>query len=154
MPPHQPRALRAYGARMASPRPDLRRRAVALAAAIATVALGLASRRFGGALPEFIATYAGDTLWALLVYLLATMLAPSASIARRALSALAFAFAIELSQLYHAPWIDEIRANRLAALVLGSGFLWSDLVCYTAGIAFGAAVEALAGRATRDARSA
>ena len=136
---------------MAPLRPDLRRRAVAFAAAIATIALGLASRRYAEALPDFIAAYAGDTLWAILVYLIATILAPSASIRHRAGAALAFAFAIEASQLYHAPWIEEIRANRLAALVLGSGFLWSDLACYAVGVALGAAGEALAFRPMRRA---
>lgn len=134
---------------MTTPGPRLRRRATALAAAIATIALGLASRRHGSALPEFIAAYAGDTLWALLVYLLATVLAPSAPIAHRAIAAIAFAFAIETSQLYRAPWIDGLRATRLGALVLGSGFLWSDFACYATGIAFGAGAEALAARATR-----
>lgn len=127
-----------------------RRRAIAIAAALATIALGLASRRYAPALPDFVAAYAGDALWALLVYLLATVIAPSAPIARRAIAALAFAFAIETSQLYHAPWIDGLRANRLGALVLGSGFLWSDLVCYTAGVACGASTEALLTRSARE----
>lgn len=143
-----------YRVRVTTQGPRLRRRGIALAAAIATIALGLASRRFGAVLPEFVAAYAGDTLWALLVYLLATVLAPSAAIAQRALAALAFAFAIEASQLYHAPWIDGLRATRLGALVLGSGFLWSDLACYTAGIALGACAEALFTRRARDASRA
>lgn len=121
-------------------------RVKALIASMALVALGLASRRHAAALPDFIALYAGDTLWALLVYTLLTLACPRAAIPTRAMSALAFAFAIEASQLYRAPWIDALRASRLGALVLGSGFLWSDLACYTAGIACGAAVEALATR--------
>ena len=36
-----------------------------------------------------------------------------------------FSLTVELSQLYHAPWIDELRQIRLAALLLGQGFLWS-----------------------------
>lgn len=38
------------------------------------------------------------------------------------------------SQLYHAPWIDSIRATSLGGLVLGFGFLVSDLICYTCGV--------------------
>ena len=34
---------------------------------------------------------------------------------------------VEESQLYHASWIDSIRGTTLGALVLGHGFLWSDL---------------------------
>jgi hypothetical protein len=54
---------------------------------------------------------------------------------------LAFAFVIEFSQMFHTPWLDALRAHRLAALVLGQGFLWSDLACYAAGIAVGIYVE-------------
>lgn len=126
-----------------------RRRAVALALAAATVALGLASRRYGAALPESVAAYSGDTLWALLAYLIATAAAPCAPVTHRAAAALAFAFAIETSQLYHAPWIDDIRGTRLGALVLGSGFLWSDFACYAAGVALGAAAEALLAHRSR-----
>jgi Protein of unknown function (DUF2809) len=54
---------------------------------------------------------------------------------------LVLAFAVEVSQLYHAPWIDGIRSTTLGGLVLGFGFLWSDLVCYLVGIAAGALAE-------------
>ena len=129
--------------RMGPPLTQRRKRLLALAAAAATIALGLASRRFADQLPDFVATYAGDTLWALLVYLLATACAPSTTILRRAIGAALLAYAVEASQLYRADWIDAIRDTRLGALVLGSGFLWSDLICYSVGIAIGAATEAL-----------
>jgi hypothetical protein len=54
-----------------------------------------------------------------------------------------FAFGIELSQLYHARWIDQIRHTRAGGLVLGYGFLWTDLLCYVIGIAIGCALEML-----------
>lgn len=54
---------------------------------------------------------------------------------------LVLAFAVEVSQLYHAPWIDGIRSTTLGGLVLGFGFLWSDLVCYLVGIAAGSLAE-------------
>jgi hypothetical protein len=103
--------------------------------------LGLASRRFGEHLPEFVARYAGDTLWALLAFLAMSCLRPRASLGRRAAGALLFAYAIELSQLYRAPWIDAVRRTTLGGLVLGFGFLWSDLLCYAIGILFGAAID-------------
>jgi len=107
------------------------------------VILGLASRRYSENLPEFISTYAGDTLWALMAFLLIGFLFPSLSILKVAAIALFFSFFIEFSQLYHAPWIDDIRQNRLAALVLGRDFLWSDLVCYSVGVAMGVMTELL-----------
>jgi hypothetical protein len=63
------------------------------------------------------------------------------SILTRAGISLALAFLVEVSQLYHAPWIDGIRNTTLGGLVLGFGFLWSDLVCYLIGIVAGALIE-------------
>jgi VanZ family protein len=48
---------------------------------------------------------------------------------------------IEISQLYHSPWIDVIRKTTIGGLVLGYGFLWSDIVCYIVGIAIGVILE-------------
>ncbi|OQY52823.1 MAG: DUF2809 domain-containing protein [Candidatus Parabeggiatoa sp. nov. 2] len=105
------------------------------------VVLGLGSRAYPELLPDFIAKYAGDTLWALMAFLLIGFTFPRLSTVKVATIALLFSLFIELSQLYHAPWIDEIRRYRLVALVIGRGFLWSDLVCYSTGVAMGALGE-------------
>lgn len=105
------------------------------------MALGLGSRRFGTSLPTLVATYAGDTLWALTVFLVAGALSPRARMSRRAAIALAVSYGVEISQLYHAPWIDSLRRSTLGGLTLGVGFLWSDLVCYTVGVAAGVLLE-------------
>jgi hypothetical protein len=105
------------------------------------VVLGLGSRAYPELLPDFIAKYAGDTLWALMAFLLIGFTFPRLSTVKVATIALLFSVCIELSQLYHAPWIDEIRRYRLVALVIGRGFLWSDLVCYSVGVAMGALGE-------------
>ena len=105
------------------------------------VALGLASRRYAAALPAFVAEYAGDTLWASMAFVGIGLLAPRWPSLRVAFAALALSYAVEVSQLYHAPWIDTIRSTRIGALVLGYGFLWSDLVCYTVGVALAVVTE-------------
>jgi hypothetical protein len=56
--------------------------------------------------PEFLAEYAGDTLWALMLYLLVGTLLAGRPVLTRAAISLALAFLVEVSQLYHAPWID------------------------------------------------
>ena len=76
-------------------------------------------------------------------FFLAALLFPRVPTARLALGAAAFALAIELSQLYHAPWLDAVRATRPGALILGFGFLWSDLACYAVGIALAALIDCL-----------
>lgn len=109
--------------------------------AVAVVFVGLASRRYQAVLPEFVGEYAGDTLWALMLSLLVSALLAGRTVAYRATISLVLAFLVEISQLYHAPWIDSIRNTTLGGLVLGFGFLWTDLVCYTVGIIIGAVAE-------------
>jgi hypothetical protein len=108
---------------------------------VTTIILGLASRRYAHAIPSFMAEYAGDTLWAAMVFFGLALLLPKRSTCALAVSALAVAFAVEFSQLYHVPWLDAIRSTWLGALVLGQGFLWSDLVCYTVGVAAAVMVD-------------
>jgi hypothetical protein len=102
---------------------------------IATIALGLASRRFPSAFPVVVARYGGDALWAGMVFWLIALLRPATATSRVAVAAFTLALTVELSQLYHAPWLDTLRASRLGALALGQGFLWSDLVSYAVGVA-------------------
>jgi hypothetical protein len=119
-----------------------RRHPFARLALIALVAcLGIGSRRFAGHLPGFVAAYAGDTLWALAAFLGIGLLLPTASTGRVALLALAFSVLIEVSQLYHAPWIDSIRRTTLGGLVLGFDFVRSDLACYAVGVGLGILIE-------------
>ena len=88
-----------------------------------------------------IEQYSGDTLWALMVFLGMAFVLYKKPTWVIGISAFFFAYGIELSQLYHAPWIDQIRGTTLGGLVLGYGFLWSDLVCYTVGIALGIGID-------------
>lgn len=120
-----------------------RRVTYALATALAIV-VGLASRRFPGLFPAVLGKYPGDALWALMVFFALGAVTPTMSIGSRAAAALGISFAVELSQLYHAPWIDGIRRTTLGHLVLGYGFSWSDLVAYTMGVVLGAVFESLA----------
>lgn len=123
-----------------------RNRAVYAALVGVTIAVGLASRRFGHALPPFVAAYLPDALYALMVFWLAGLLWARGSTARVAVAALLFCYAIETSQLYQADWINAVRHTALGGLVLGFGFLWSDIFCYSVGVASGAACELLAMR--------
>ena len=108
---------------------------------VVIIAVGISSRKFGYILPKIIADYSGDILWALMVFCLVGFLFPKISTMKIAVIVLLFSFAIESSQLYHAGWIDNIRHTILGSLILGYGFLWSDLICYTLGILIGATFE-------------
>ena len=127
---------------MSDIRVSIRARLPFAIAALVVIAFGLFSRS-PAAPPGLFATYGGDVLWATLVYLLFRSLYPPLAIWRAALYAALFALAIEVSQLYHAPWIDAIRQTWLGGLVLGFSFLWSDLACYSVGILLGVVGESL-----------
>ncbi|AXO98812.1 MULTISPECIES: DUF2809 domain-containing protein [Bacillus cereus group] len=104
---------------------------------IIVIILGLSSRKFAYALPELLNDYLGDTLWALMIFIGFGFLFPKIETKKLAFISLIFCCGIEMSQLYHAEWIDNIRATTLGGLVLGYGFLWSDLVAYTIGVGVG-----------------
>ena len=115
--------------------------------------LGIGSRRYGGHLPGFIADYAGDTLWALAAFLGFGLVLPLASTRTVAVLALVLSFAVELSQLYHASWIDSIRHTTLGGLLLGFDFVWSDLACYFVGVGLGVLMEQISMNITSVRRS-
>lgn len=119
-----------------------RSRMTYLILAILVMILGLLSRRIDN-LPQIISAYSGDVLWSLMIFLFMAVIfnkGPSILIISMAII---FSYSVEISQLYHAPWIDAIRGTTLGALVLGYGFLWSDLVCYTIGVMIGAGLDLL-----------
>jgi hypothetical protein len=98
------------------------------------VVLGLGIRADLLPLPALLTDYAPDVLWAMMVFALAVLIAPRQPLPVVALAALGFALVMECSQLYQAQWMNEIRATRVGGLLLGHGFLWSDVMCYIFGI--------------------
>lgn len=92
-----------------------------------TIFVGLLSRKIPG-LPAGI----GDALWAVLIYLGWRLLAlpPRWS----AGLALLVSYLVEFSQLLTWPWLVAFRATLVGHLLLGQGFLWSDLLAYTLGV--------------------
>ena len=117
-----------------------RNRILYLILTIITIILGLLSRKVQG-LPQIISSYSGDALWALMVFFLFSFLFNKKSTIFILVISIIFSYGIEISQLYHAPWIDSIRATTLGGLILGIRFLWSDLICYTVGIVIGAIID-------------
>lgn len=115
----------------------MNRRAGAAAAAVLTVAAGLALRRLaGGAL----AKYGGVALWATLVYALLVVLRPRARPGVVAAVTLAISFAVELFQL--TPYPAALAARHpFFHLVLGETFHAPDLLAYPFGVALAWAVD-------------
>lgn len=108
---------------------------------LAVIVLGLCSRRMSNLIPGFLNTYLGDALWALMIFFAFGFIFRTIGTKKVALIAIAFCYFIELSQLYHASWIDSIRKTTIGGLVLGYVFLWSDLLAYAIGIGIGVIIE-------------
>jgi hypothetical protein len=122
----------------------LRPRVAPAAAAVLTVAAGLLMRSLLGG---DLAKYAGDALYALLIFWLVLVVAPRTRGGVAAMVALGVSVAVELFQLTGLP--AELGAHStLARLVLGTTFNAPDLPFYAVGAALGWALHRTA-RAAR-----
>ena len=102
---------------------------------------GLPARLVPQFLPDFYVNYVGDGLWAMAIFFMLGLVFPTASTRRLVITTLAITYAIEISELYQADWINQLRSIKLIGLILGYTFLWSDLVMYAIGITVGALLE-------------
>ncbi len=118
-------------------------RIIAVVGLMLAAAFGLASRQSPLSGWPVIGTYGGDAAWAMAAYAGWRLLCPARSIMMIAVLSLATAFSVEVSQLIRLEWLDEIRSTRIGALLLGRGFLWSDLPAYAAGTAVATMVDAI-----------
>ena len=112
----------------------------ALAMAL-VIGAGLLLRSGWLPLPDYLVKYGGDALWALVVFLGLGLLFPRHSTSSIAWGAFALSWAVEFLQLYHAPWIDAIRATLPGRLLLGSTFHVPDLAAYVIGVEVGGIAE-------------
>lgn len=125
-------------------------RAAYAAAAVLLIAAGLLSRRIG-AIPGCF----GDALWAMVVYCCWRIATPRRGRLFAAVCALVTSFAVEFSQLLSPEWLVRIRSSFIGHMLLGQGFMWSDLIAYTVGIALIFLISSAAGRLyeRKDART-
>ena len=99
--------------------------------------IGLLSRKYMNIFPKAIAPFIGDILWAMMVYFGLRFVIPKLKLVKTLTLAIIFSFSIEISQLYQAYWINNIRDTTLGGLILGHGFLFEDLISYSLGIVIG-----------------
>ena len=109
-----------------------------LAGIAVLIALGLLSRRV-----RFVPAACGDALWAMMVYCCFRIVLIRKPMVISAAAALIASFAAEFSQMLKPDWLVKIRSTFLGHMLLGQGFLWSDLLAYTIGIAVVYGITAL-----------
>ena len=104
-------------------------RAAYLLLVLITIVLGLIGRRLA-----FVPLATGDALWAVAVFWGLHFLTPHARTFRLAVFALLISYTVEFSQLWQASWLVKLRSTLPGKLLLGQGFLYTDLIAYTLGI--------------------
>lgn len=77
--------------------------------------------------------YGGDFLVVILIYCVGRAFL-NLSVAAVAAATLLFSFAVEIGQYFSLVDRLGLSGNRLAAIVIGTGFSWGDLLAYTLGV--------------------
>ncbi len=120
----------------------IRRRIPFLCALLILCAAGLLVRSRHAVSPIFFTAYFPDAAWTMAVYCgFGLLFCRDARLHFPA--ALGVSVLIELTQLWHPPFLEALRATTLGGLILGYGFLRSDLICYTVGACVCAAIETI-----------
>ncbi len=102
---------------------------ISLIGIVVLIPLGLYSRRISW-LPE----ETGDALWAMMVFCFWRIILVKSKLRTVAIVSLAHSFIVEFSQLLRWQWLVSFRNTFVGHMMLGQGFLWTDLVAYVIGI--------------------
>ncbi len=127
--------------------PRIDTRLAGLLGMLAAAVFGLATRTEALRDWPIIGPYGGDAAWTMAACSGILMLLPHLPVGRVAMFGWLVSAAVECSQLIHVDWLDALRGHPLGALLLGRGFLWSDLAAYAGGAVTFAGIATLLRRA-------
>lgn len=94
------------------------------------IILGLGSREL-----SMIPLFVGDALWGIMIFFVLQFVFIDIHIKALFFASLIVCYLVEFSQLYQVDWLNNLRNTMPGRLILGQGFLWSDIIAYTVGIA-------------------
>ncbi len=109
--------------------PIQRKILVSLIGIIVLIPLGLYSRHL-----KWIPEETGDALWAMMVFCLWRIILVKQSLRLVAIISLMHSFLVEFSQILRWSWLVSFRSTFIGHMMLGQGFLWTDLLAYLIGI--------------------
>ncbi|MBL0358081.1 MAG: DUF2809 domain-containing protein [Chitinophagaceae bacterium] len=112
--------------------------------------LAITTRTHASWFHPLVVKYGGDIIWAGMFLFFLRIFFTSMKLWKLALICFGLGVLDELLQLYHAPWIEAIRHTRLGGLMLGFGFLWSDIVCYAVGTLIASGLVVMIERVVRE----
>lgn len=107
-----------------------RRLLVSLVCIIILIPMGLCSRHI-----SWLPKETGDGLWAMMVFCLWSIILFRSKLRWVAIVSLLHSFIVEISQLLRWHWLVSFRSTFVGHMMLGQGFLWTDLLAYLIGIA-------------------
>lgn len=119
------------------------RRTSYLITILLTICVGITARKLSVCFPDWINFWLGDALYAFMMFFIMAFVLVRRSPRVVAVIALTICYCIEMSQLWQGGWINNIRQTLPGKLILGQGFLWSDLVAYLVGITAAYCIETL-----------
>ena len=105
-----------------------------------TIPLGLASRVKPIPMPDVVRRYGGDVLSAVCIYFGVRLVLHHCPRWMALAGGFVVCVLIELQQLYRGFWLVQLRDDTPLGILLGHGFLWSDIGCYGFGSVVGAAL--------------
>jgi len=102
---------------------------ISLIGIVVLIPLGLYSRHI-----TWLPKETGDALWAMMVFCFWRIILVKSKLRTVAIVSLAHSFIVEFSQLLRWQWLVSFRNTFVGHMMLGQGFLWTDLVAYVIGI--------------------
>ena len=102
---------------------------ISLIGIVVLIPLGLYSRHI-----TWLPKETGDALWAMMVFCFWRIILVKSKLRTVAIVSLAHSFIVEFSQLLRWQWLVSFRSTFVGHMMLGQGFLWTDLVAYVIGI--------------------
>ena len=102
---------------------------VSLIGIIVLIPIGLYSRHVSW-LPDEV----GDAFWAMMVFCFWRIILVKKDLSFVALISLIHSYLVEFSQLICWPWLVSFRSTFIGHMMLGQGFLWTDLLALLIGI--------------------
>ena len=99
--------------------------------------LALATRSHHEWFPHLVVVYGGDIIWSGMFVFFLRIFFTKPALWKLAVINYALGVVDEFSQLNQGPFMLYLRSFTLGRLMLGVGFLWSDILCYAIGTLIG-----------------
>lgn len=125
----------------------MRRRLLPILAA--AVPLGIGSKLYAGPGEAWVRGHAGGVLYVVFWCLLVLWIRPQLPPWRVGAAVLAATVAVEISQLWHPPFLEAVRSTSVGHALIGSTFGCWDLPHYAAGMLLAVAIARWAARPGR-----